>query len=332
MSDTSADAVVSSLPESKCETCYFWEHPRRGKSCRLDRTVKIKSAGRTRTHHGTPRDYLCDEYNPLTEATCGECVRWKDEPRPFKKRPCSKLDLLDDRGKDRDEGSCFCKHFSKISHVEPVDNTYIRLEGVLADVLEITPRSVMTATILKVGSLGLAVEWMPDGPGAGEFRITPVNLEEDEDGDLVGLRQHEHTDGRTEVSFHGKVRVVTVEGRHMTLCGQSARTGHRTQSISIQMNPPVRPHVVDAPPPQDAEDSSEKPPMTKAAKRVQDEPWGDDWSELKEQMQTLIDAGNPPPAATIAVSRAYHRQLPKLSLEEIRRLQRQLLAAFTLRK
>jgi len=326
----------------RCSTCCWWETPRRKRTCRRDRTVKLADGSKVK---GTPPDYVCKDYSPQDVATCGDCEFWTENHRPRKRKPCSELGLTDATGKSRTSSSPACgRYYEQTIGYTARDNPNLRINGILATILDLDQHSTPQAFIIRADDdSGIALVWIPEGPGTGRWEILPVETKEDEDG-YFSLRQHidvSSTATFSEIAFAGRAELV-LGAESMTLGGQSFRTSAWTNgrksasdkkgaglSKVVLRSQAVRKRAADNIDLSGVEEEEEITSRPRAT-RVQDEPWGSDWNDIKEQLQNLIDAGFGVRPAAVAVQRNYFRENAKLRLSRSdgKRLQRQLIAVF----
>ena len=322
---------TTSQPAPACRTCFKWEHKVRGRTCQANRRGKINGKKVT----GTPADYLCNEYVPLTHATCADCVHWTDQRLPRKKAPCSELGLQDDRGRERTAESTFCKRFQQKASVTLHNNTGLRIDGVLASVIDISQHSTHLPLVVRSGdNSGILLKWDPHGPGAGEWVVAPVELDE-QDG-VLRVTQHETGDLRAqrEVLFSGSASLQYPKGEALRVYGQSFAS-RAVQDAANKVRQGISAIVlrVNARRKRRGSDIAEKKGRgvleAAPAKRIQDEPWGSDWDDLKEQMENLLDAGTPPSKAARRVRKAWEKDVKKrLGEKTATRLEAQLKVEF----
>ncbi len=295
-------------PKQSCSTCVWWEHLRRGKTCRANRKPKGS------TKPGTPADYWCNEYKPLTGARCSECKFWTDERAPRKKAPCSELGLLDGKGKDRTGRSLHCPIFSQKNQVTVVDNPSVRVDGTLASVVDLGSHSEARSVLLRTDDQsGFLCKWVPAGPGKGEWHTAPVSLTADEAGNITVVGYSASPRDRQGALFAGNVTV-----KDQTFRGQN--NTERGQGI-----PAVKFGVVSNVRRRGTANVATETVETEAVGSIQDEPWGSDWEDLREQMINLVGAGKAPSEAATRVRARYEKDTgKKLGPNSGRRLEAQL--------
>lgn len=350
------DDGVSSEQIERCDTCYFWEHLQGKRCCRKNRIVKIGKVKVT----GTPADYWCGKYSPLNVATCSECIYWNDENRPRKKAPCSQLRLIDEAGRKRSKQSLYCDVFEPEDPIEFETNYTLRIDEQLASVYRLIRHSKPLAMIIRSSDeAGLLVIWKPEGPGAGVWEVLPVDINEEE-GDFR-LRQFisnpDLQEGKgpkqREIAFAGNATLHHDFGSKFprklldTYEGQHSRTWTQLREIWRQKNWRLqmglrkitfrvkalmtRPNTTITVG-NDIKVETSPESNVKIPDRIQDEPWGSNWPNLKEQVDNMIEVGHSIQASVIAVQRRYFSEYGgikrNLTSDDAKRLQRQLMAVF----
>lgn len=316
----------------QCSTCLHWETPRRKRTCKADRKVKIDGKAR----RGTPHDYHCEEYTQLHVAKCGDCIHWTDERRPRSKAPCSKLSLVDDQGRARSVDSVYCRYFSQQEPFTVVDNYNLRANGQLVQIIDLDEHSKPVAFLLRQApEAGLLALWKPTGPGEGTWEVVPVELTDVDEGDLEVKQFLDVENGKyhREVAFAGEATLVLGGGETESIGPQAVRKGRRGRGLTDNITrglaavrfamKVVRKRAFEFIPDRDDEDDA----PVKKAKRVQDEPWGTAWSDLCEQADVLVESSLSPAQAALSVQRSYFRQsnTHRLSVADGKRLQKQLM-------
>ena len=317
-------ATVTSQSAPSCLTCYSWEHKTRGRNCRVNKRVKIGS----RKHIGTPSDYYCKDYIVLTHATCGDCIHWEDKRLPRRKSICQDMGLQDGTGKDRSTKSTFCKLFNQKSSLTTYNNKGLRIDGALATVMDISQHSTQLPLVIRTSdNSGILARWNPHGPGAGEWTVMPLELDEVEG--ILSTSQHNTGDirAKTDVLFSGSA-IVNSATKTMEMFGQAS-----TKMISGKIRRGVSSIIlrVTARRKRRGSNSDDKkytildaPPAT----RVQDEPWGSDWEDLKEQMSNLLEAGESPSKSSKRIRKTWEKDIKKrLGKNTAARLEAQLKVA-----
>lgn len=308
-----AEPSLFATAKPSCKNCYWWEHTRRGKSCRADRNVVIDG----RKHLGTPPSYWCTEYTPQTHARCGDCSHWTRVKVKGKRDVCSALNLQDELGRERSVDSVFCKFFSQEHGVELTSNHMNRVDGVLASFLDIRKHSEAAAVIVRTADgSGVLVKWEPEGPGVGSWKIAPVRIDDVDGHPLVATRGDTLPRAPREIQFMGAMALVH-EGKKVVVNSIRQAVAYvtmRTRGVhSRSMKSPTN----------TGSDSSPAPT------NLQDEPWGPMWPDLRERMKHLIDAGEPRSKAARSVRESFDRENSrKLHPELAARLEAQLKVAF----
>lgn len=315
---------VTSQAAPSCLTCYSWNHKVRGRNCRINKRVKIN--GRKRT--GTPPDYHCKEYIPLTHATCSDCIHWEDKRIPRRKDTCSNMDLQDDTGRDRTSRSTLCKLFNQKSSLAQYNNKGLRIDGTLATVMDISQHSTQLPIVVRTSdNSGILARWNPNGPGSGEWTILPVELDE-VDG-ILSTSQHNTGDvlAETDVLFSGSAIINSID-RTLEVFGQAStkmigdKLRHGVSSILLRVKARRKRRGSNS-------DSKERSILdTPPVARVQDEPWGADWEDLKEQMANMLDAGESPSKSSKRIRRTWEKDIKRrLGKDTAARLEAQLKVA-----
>lgn len=287
--------TLQTQSKQSCNTCIFWEHNRRGRNCREHRKLKSRSVP------GTPAEYWCKEYSPLAVAKCGDCRFWVDERLPRKKGSCSELGLVDGRGRERSADSTFCPSFGQRHAVTLADNPTIRVNGALSTVMDINTHSEPHSILIRSDECsGLLLEWVPNGPGKGEWKVAPVALTEPDAG-KPRITGHQAEPKAAEVAlFDGNVMV----GGHEWRGQNSSNSRDSLDMLRIQVTSKRKRGVAML---------SETGGVieTPSASTVQDEPWGPDWEDLREQMQNLLDSGTGASTAATNIRKRYEKDRGK---------------------
>lgn len=308
-----------------CKNCLLWKTFIRGKTCRRHKVVKFKGKKVT----GAPEDYSCDKYVSTSIARCGDCSYWDTENRPRKRMPCSKLGLLDKMTrKQRTAKSVHCNRFSQRINFEVCENYNLRVDGTLANVIRLDKHSEQASFLIQCGQHGVALKWLPTGPGEGQFEVVPAAIRVIEDNEednsrRILLKQYVKNDGNREVLCDGYI-ILCLSGKAIRVSGQQ----HRIEPVAKTKKNGVSKVVFRM-----SSDASRKPPTnTQGEKesegRIQDELWGSAWGDLKEQMQNLLQSGIDTNTAVISVQRNFFREYNIVSPESAIRLQQQLRSAF----
>ena len=312
----------SSPKEKKCSTCFWWTTPRRGKTCKSNRVVKISGKRVT----GTPHDYVCDEYASDTFAKCGECIYWSISKRPMHKKPCSQLSLLDHKKKPRTKNSTFCDRFNQLINVRIEDNFNLRIEGQLVVAAELVQHSEPTTIVVRQSpTSGLMLSWHPSGPGQGSWTIIPVSFDNIEAG-TVSVEHFQSPFQEPEIRFAGSVRIECQDSSQTTMTGQklSNMSAIGVSRLVIDMER-IAPRTFDG----DGVKESQSQ-LGALPDNIQDEPWGDSWTDLKDQCRILMASGHSEESASRAVSIEFFRERKTSCSEQDRlRLETQLILSLT---
>lgn len=339
---------IRSEDPKRCETCVHWENLRRKRTCRKDKNVKI---GRKRVK-GTPASYYCNEYSPLSVATCEECVHWTGARVKRKKDVCSNLSLPSPSrvGGVRKGSSIHCEKFNQQILMHPENNKSVRIDGVLATVLTPKLRSTEQALLLKTSEdAGLALRWYPgNNGGVGCWSVLPVEVLTSPEG-VLSLRQHMGASGdvKDEISFSGKAELISLYGETAELRGQDVLNGvlrgnlraHR-KSILSGLRQVVfhvitrrkRPSKAFKEPAKGKSRLSKSRRAQRVVERLQDEPWGPYWSDLKEQVKNVTKASGDLKLSIVNVQRTFFEEHGIADIGAGKRLQKQLMVVLSPKK
>jgi len=219
------------------------------------------------------------------------------------------------------------------------NNWNLRSDGNLVKLLDLDKHSEPAAFLIRPApNYGLLVQWNPVGPGVGRWDVLPVNLtsSEDESIELEQFSDPYESSAPDETMFAGEAELCLGKGREVDRIGsQEQRSDPRGKEQRPGLSK-IQIHVAsrcfrewdeDLP-----EDTPEDPTgeVGETPARIQDEPWGPMWEDLKDQVDILISSGVALGGAVIAVQRGFFREKAGsgLSVDDGKRLQRQLMSIF----
>ena len=166
--------------------------------------------------------------------------------------------------------------------------------GVLAQEFALATHSQTTPILVRNGEHeGLLLTWVSEGPGEGSWTVAPVEILDGPHGRF--LTQYEDPldlSKGPEIMFSGSVGFKAA-GRDIRVRGQTHPRGtsemvFRTETgKKFPRNGKVT--TLDAPP----------------VKRIEDEPWGDDWEDLVAQMRRVLECNTPPSEAARSVRKSW---------------------------
>ena len=204
----------------------------------------------------------------------------------------------------------------------------LRIDGSLSTILDIDRHSEPTSFVLRSDeNSGLMVKWDPHGPGRGQWIVSPVELLSE--GDSLYITQNEtgSVKSQTDILFSGSATVVSPQGGSKSLYGQSfgrikGKVKDIVSHIVFRVQANRRRKEI-----QDTRITSTLD--ADPASRIQDEPWGTDWEDLKEQMQNVLDTGLQPSEASKRIREIWERDTrQKLTGRTAARLESQLKIQF----